>query len=331
MSTTIVENSTRLTDTVMTTMTVRHKRKVADDIYLFELVPPVGQNLAPFNAGSHVVIVTPSGLTRRYSLCNAPSQTDAFVLAIKRDAKGYGGSVSMTDKLHEGGTVSVSLPENYFAIDDATKCALLIAGGIGITPILAMVHELTAKNIPFRVVYCSRSPETTAFVGDLSVTTLAGRVRVHHDHGDSQKSLDLKPLLAEHADGEHLYCCGPRPLMSAVRDLSRHWPSATVHFEDFGTSEPPTQQSADKAFSVKLVKKGITVPVPVGTTILEALRGVGIALPSSCESGTCGSCRTGLIGGEADHRDFVLDEDEYDKEIMICVSRAKTAELELDI
>ncbi len=331
MSTTILENSPGSTDTVMTIMTVRHKRKVADDIYLFELVPPVGQSLASFNAGSHVVIVTPSGLTRRYSLCNAPSQTDAFIVAIKRDAKGDGGSVSMTDKLHEGGTVSVSRPENYFAIDAATQSALLIAGGIGITPILAMTHELMAKNIPLRVIYCSRSPETTAFVEELSVDELVGRVLVHHDHGDLQKSLDLKPLLAEHSDGEHLYCCGPRPLMSAVRDLSRHWPSASVHFEDFGTSEPTKQQGADKAFTVKLFKKGITVPVPVGTTILEALRGAGIAVPSSCESGTCGSCRTGLIGGEADHRDFVLDEDEYEKEIMICVSRAKTAELELDI
>lgn len=331
MSTTVLNNPATSTDAVMTTMTVRHKRKVADDIYLFELAPPQGQPLAPFNAGSHVVIVTPSGLTRRYSLCNAPSQTDAYIVAIKRDAKGDGGSVSMADKLHEGGTVSVSRPENYFAIDAATKSALLIAGGIGITPILAMVYELTVKKIPFRVIYCSRSPETTAFVEELSVSELAGRVRVHHDHGDLQKSLDLKPLVAEHADGEHLYCCGPRPLMSAVRDLSRHWPSSTVHFEDFGTSEPPPQQGADKAFTVKLARKGITVPVPVGTTILDALRGAGIAVPSSCESGTCGSCRTGLLGGEADHRDFVLDEDEYDKDIMICVSRAKTAELELNI
>lgn len=331
MSTNILENSPTSTDAVMTPMTVRHKRKVADDIYLFELVPPAGHSLVPFNAGSHVVIVTPSGLTRRYSLCNAPSQKDAYIVAIKRDAKGDGGSVSMTDKLHEGGVVSVSRPENYFAIDVATHSALLIAGGIGITPILAMVHELTAKKIPFKVIYCSRSPQATAFVEELSVSELAGCVRVHHDHGEAQKSLDLKPLLADRADGEHIYCCGPRPLMSAVRDLSRHWPSSTVHFEDFGTSEPLPKQGADKAFTVKLARRGITVPVPIGTTILDALRSCGIAMPSSCESGTCGSCRTGLLTGEADHRDFVLDEDDYEREIMICVSRAKTAELELDI
>ncbi|MDO9402953.1 MAG: PDR/VanB family oxidoreductase [Polaromonas sp.] len=331
MNTPVLEKPESPADALMTAMTVRHKRKVADDIFLFELAPPAGQQVMPFNAGSHVVIVTPSGLTRRYSLCNSPAQTDAYVVAIKRDAKGLGGSISMADRLHEGDTVSVSRPENYFAVDPATRSALLIAGGIGITPILAMVHELTAQGIAFRVIYCSRSPETTAFAEELSVEGLVDRVRLHHDHGDVQKSLDLKPLLADHAEGEHLYCCGPRPLMAAVRDLSRHWPSGTVHFEDFGTSEPVTPPGADRAFTVKLARKGITVPVPVGTTILEALRGCGIAVPSSCESGTCGSCRTGLLSGEADHRDFVLDEDEYDREIMICVSRAKTAELELDI
>ncbi len=315
----------------MLALTVRHKKLVAQDIALFELAPQAGQNLPPFEPGAHVVVVTPSGLTRRYSLCNAPTQCDAYVIAVKRDAKGDGGSISMVDGLAVGGQVSVSQPENYFPLSGEGKSYVLIAGGIGITPILSMMHALLARKVDFKLIYCSRSPETTAFIEELAAPELAGRVLIHHDYGDSQKSLDLSPLLAERAGDAHLYCCGPRPLMSAVRKMTRHWTSSAVHFEDFGTSEPPPQQAADKPFSVRLARQGITVLVPAGVSILEALRGRGLTVPSSCESGTCGSCRIGLLSGIAEHRDFVLDEDDHDKEIMICVSRAKSGDLELDL
>lgn len=319
------------TEALMMSLTVCRKKWLAHDIVLFELVPPAGRVLPPFEPGAHVVVVTPGGLTRRYSLCNSPSQKNVYAIAIKRDANGDGGSVSMVDGLDAGDEISVSKPENYFPLSDEANHCVLIAGGIGITPILSMVHALRARKADFKLIYCSRSPETTAFLEELSAPELAGRVLIHHDHGDSAKSLDLAPLLAARADGAQLYCCGPRPLMRAVREMSRHWPSSAVHFEDFGTSEPAPQQGADKPFSVKLARQGITVPVPAGVTILDALRGRGVTVPSSCESGTCGSCRTGLLSGVAEHRDFVLDEDSYDKEIMICVSRAQSAELVLDL
>lgn len=319
-------------EAMMLLMQVTHKKEIAHEIVLFRLACVEPQRLPSFSAGSHVVVITPSGLTRRYSLCNGPHERDIFVIAVKRDEYGDGGSISMVDGLQVGDRLSVSHPENYFPLSGDAQSCLLIAGGIGITPILSMAHELLHTNIDFKMIYCCRSPETTAFMSELSAPELAGRVLIHHDHGDTVLSLDLAPLLQAPADGAHLYCCGPRPLMQSIRDLTRHWPSGTVHFEDFGTGRPPAEdEHQDREFSVRLSRMGITVKVPAGMSILEALRRRGITVPSSCESGTCGSCRTVLLSGVADHRDFVLDEDEYDKEIMICVSRAKAAELELDL
>ena len=330
MSTVIESNE--LVEATMLSMRVRQKKLIAHETVLFELASNDAQSLPPFSAGSHVVVITPNGLTRRYSLCNAPSERETFVIAVKRDAQGDGGSISMVDDLMVGDRLSVSHPENYFPLSGDAESCVLVAGGIGITPILAMVRELLDRNIDFKVIYCTRSPETTAFIPELSALGLVDRIVIHHDHGDRTQSLDLAPLLAERPQGAHLYCCGPRPLMQAVRDLTRHWPSEAVHFEDFGTSVHPAQeQEQDREFSVRLARQGTTVSVPVGVSILEALRRRGIAVPSSCESGTCGSCRTRLLSGVAEHRDFVLDEDAYDKEIMICVSRAKSEALELDL
>ena len=253
------------------------------------------------------------------------------MIAIKRDANGDGGSVSLVDQVAEGDSLSVSAPENYFALADEAKSCVLIAGGIGITPILAMVHHLTATERDFKLIYCTRSPETTAFIAELSVPELAGRVLIHHDHGERDRSLDLRRCWPSLPRAATSYCCGPRPLMQGVREMTRHWPAGTVHFEDFGTSAPPPQQAPDGTFTVHLAKKGIDVAVPPGVSILEALRQCGVAVPSSAQAGTCGSCRTRLVSGEAEHRDFVLDDDEHATDIMICVSRAKSKVLTLDI
>jgi phthalate 4,5-dioxygenase reductase subunit len=314
----------------MMSLKVLRKTGIAQDIFLFELVRPDHSALPPFSAGSHLLLLTPNGLSRRYSLCNAPSERERYVIAVKRDAAGGGGSVSMVDEIEAGDRLDVSPPMNYFPLATEATSHLLIAGGIGITPMLSMMHELSAKNADFQLVYCTRSPETTAFLDELSAPELARRVLVHHDHGDRERSLALGPIVATRAGATHLYCCGPRPLMQAVRDLTRHWPHEAVHFEDFGTSAHP-EQNGEKMFSVRLARSGITVDVPASVSILAALRDRGISVPSSCESGTCGSCRTTLLSGVAEHRDFVLDDDEQDKEIMICVSRAQSAELVLDL
>ena len=197
-----------------------------------------------------------------------------------------------------------------------------VAAIVGITPLLSMVHELQARQADFQLIYCARFPENTAFLDQLATPALADKVHVHHSHGDPARSFAIEPLLANHVEGTHLYCCGPRRLMQAVRAASKHWPAGTVHLEDFGSSEDP-KAAGDRAFAVHLAHSKITVGVPADVSILEALRSRGVPAPSSCESGTCGSCRTRLLAGKADHRDYVLDDEEHDTDIMICVSRAE--------
>jgi phthalate 4,5-dioxygenase reductase subunit len=309
---------------------VNRKTLAAQDIALFELTHPDQQPLPGFTAGAHVCVMTPGGLLRRYSLCNPPSECDRYLIAVKRDAEGGGGSVSMVDELAAGDLLQVSLPENYFPLVEDAAHYLLIAGGIGITPILSMVHELRARNADFQLVYCSRMPETTAFLDQLSALDLAGRITVHHDHGDPARSLAIDRIIADQREGTHVYCCGPRGLMQGVRELTGEWPSSNVHFEDFGTSGH-ADAGGEKPFSVRLARTNVSFRVDPGVSILEAMRERGLEAPSSCESGTCGSCRTRLLSGVAEHRDFVLDDDEHDSQIMICVSRAQSDELVLDL
>ena len=312
---------------------VRAKDTVAPGIERFVLEHADAEPLPPFTAGSHVVVVTPRGLSRRYSLCNAPGERDRYVIAVKREPAGEGGSASMVDDVRPDTRLEISPPYNYFPLAEDASSHLLIAGGIGITPILAMARELAARGADFRLEYCTPSPGVTAFRDELAGADWSGRVRFHHDAGVPPPELPFAALLRERRGETHVYCCGPRGLMNAVRRATSHWPSGAVHFEDFGTSTDPLVEhgSAEGAFDVRLARSERTVRVPAGVSILEALRREGLEVPSSCESGTCGTCRTRLVEGVADHRDYVLDEDEQRDHIMICVSRARSPRLVLDL
>jgi phthalate 4,5-dioxygenase reductase subunit len=222
----------------------------------------------------------------------------------------------------------VAPPVNDFGLPPRAQDFLFIAGGIGITPIMAMIREVLRQGKRFRLFYCSRSPETTAFLDELSAPEFMDQVTIHYDQGDPARSLDLKPVLAERKNREHLYCCGPRPLMEAVRNMTDHWSSTAVHFEAF--SEAETHKPTDKPFKLRLARSGEVLDVPTTKTILEVLRDRGLEVPSSCETGTCGTCRTKMLAGEADHRDLVLAENERADTIMICVSRAKRDEITID-
>ena len=308
---------------------VTRAEKIADGIHLFEMRRRDGSDLPAFTAGSHINLRVPNGLIRKYSLCSDPAQRDSYSVAIKREDAGRGGSIYLVDNTKVGDEWMISAPDNAFALPQRGDHYIFIAGGIGITPFMAMVHAL--KHDPakkYKLYYCSRTPEMTAFREQLSAPEYKGKVFIHYDNGDPSQSLDLWPIVEERKNREHLYCCGPRGLMQAVRDVTGHWSSAAIHFEAF--SDADARRADDKAFTVKLASTGEVIEVPVGTTILEAMRAKGHDVPSSCESGTCGTCRTKLISGEADHRDLVLTESERDSQIMICVSRAKTPELVID-
>lgn len=311
-------------------LVVRRKLALAADIFGFELAAPDGAPLPDYPPGAHIVVATPSGQKRRYSLCDAPGVRSHYFIAVKREANGRGGSLSFTTQVAEGDLVDIEGPGNDFPMAPGTpKRTRFVAGGIGITPIRSMILDLEKRGrTDWTLHYLARTPESTAFRDEFLDTRYAGRVTIHHDGGDPAKAFDLWPIL-EVQDGAHLYCCGPRGLMDSVRDMTGHWSDGAVRFEDFGAVQ--ADATADAAFEVRLARLGKRVTVPPGVSILDALRKAGISLPSSCESGSCGTCRTPLLEGEADHRDFVLLDDERDSAIMICVSRAKSPSLTLDI
>ncbi len=307
---------------------VTRNERIAEGIYLFELVDSGGATLPPFSAGSHIAIRTPNGLLRKYSLCNDPAERNRYQVAVKREANDRGGSSNLIDSVKPGDELTVEPPVNDFGLPPRAQDFLFVAGGIGITPIMAMIRQLMAEGKRFRLFYCTRSPETTAFRDELSSPAFKASVTIHYDHGDPSCSLDLKPILAERQNREHLYCCGPRPLMEAVRQMTDHWSAAAVHFEAFSDAE--THKATDIAFKVKLAHTGDVLEVPADKTILDVLRAHGLVVPSSCETGTCGTCKTKLLAGEADHRDLYLPEHDKPNHIMICVSRAKTGEITID-
>ena len=282
---------------------------VAENIRRFELSPDFGVSLPKFSAGAHITIETPSKERRDYSLINSTDTSGVYSIAVKREADGDGGSRSMHDHVKVGAVLRISSPRNYFELAADAQSFLLIAGGIGITPILAMARQLTEEGRPFRVIYLTRSEATTAFADELRSGPFAGRAQIHHDQGKPENALNLAPMLDGRSDGLHLYCCGPLGLMKAVRGLAADWPPGTVHFEDFGSNDQAVLDR-DEAFEVELGSSGSVIEVAKGETIVQALERGGVHTATSCESGTCGTCMTKLLSGDADHRDLVLSESE---------------------
>jgi phthalate 4,5-dioxygenase reductase subunit len=297
---------------------------------MFELRDPSGSELPAFTPGAHITVTAPSGQKRRYSLCNGCHERDRYVIAIKQEKEGRGGSLSFTQGVSEGDSVPVEPPANDFEMSSREPASyIFIAGGIGITPIRSMIlHLVRSKKTNFRLYYITRTPAMMAFRNELSAPEFDKKVVLHHDNGQLDQAYDLWPVLEEH-HGAHLYCCGPRGLMDAVRDMTGHWPDSAVHFEDFVGAV--SNRPEDVSFNVRLAESGQAYEVAAGVSILDTLRKHGHTLASSCESGTCGTCRTRWVNGEPEHRDLVLSDKERQREIMICVSRSKTPELTLDI
>ena len=314
---------------------VRVARKAVEalDICSFELVAADGRPLPPFSAGSHVDVQLPGGLTRQYSLANDPTESHRYLIAVLRDAASRGGSAAMHDAVHEGDTLTISAPKNHFPLaHDATR-HLLLAGGIGVTPILCMAERLAVTGADFEMHYCTRSRSRTAFHERIRASGFAGRVHFHFDDGDAAQRLDLAALLAAPAPGTHLYVCGPRGFMDAVLGSARAggWPEASLHVEYFNAEV--TSHDADAPFEVQLASSGRVVVVPRERTVVQALADAGVEVPTSCEQGVCGTCLTRVLSGVPDHRDLYLTPDEQaaNDQFTPCCSRAKTPRLVLDL
>jgi ferredoxin-NADP reductase len=311
---------------------VRSITYLAEAINGYELVDPRGRDLPRFAAGSHIAVRLGGGLLRDYSLCNDPAERRRYCIAVLRERNGA-GSRQLHETVRVGDPVEVSLPRNNFPLAEGAERHLFLAGGIGITPIMAMIAELRRRGAEFLLHYCTRSPEATAFREELDLLAAQGRVRFHHDGGDPTRGLDIAASLRNPQPGTHLYYCGPAGMMTAAAAAAAHWPPGTVHCEYFTgpAARPPQPLTEDRAFRVRLIRSGGEYEVPPGETIIDVLRRHGVTVRTSCELGYCGACLTPYRAGEPDHRDPILSAKDRERYVLICCSRAKTPVLELEL
>lgn len=311
---------------------VVRREQVAQEVTLIELAPAEDHPLPAFTAGAHITLHTNAGM-RQYSLCNGPDERDFFRIAVRLEAEGRGGSRQVVESLTEGAITQVSGPFNHFPLDDDDSYPLLIAAGIGITPMLAMALECQAQGRPYELHYAGRASQHMAFLA-LVREQLAQTSRLYAADLEDGSRMQLQQVIPDPASGRHLYVCGPASLIDDACSVARAkgWPEHRIHFERFH-GEQPVQQDGDMPFTVQIQSTGQCITVAAEETVAQALERSGVYLNMSCGSGVCGSCRTGVISGEVDHRDYFYSPQEQaeNKEFTPCCSRARSAKLVLDL
>jgi vanillate O-demethylase ferredoxin subunit len=302
----------------------------AADIRSIELVGADGKPLKPFDAGAHIDVYL-GELTRQYSLINTTDTDGSYRIAIKLEPNSRGGSQFM-HALAEGETLKIGLPRNNFALHPGATHSVLLAGGIGITPLLGMAYQLQARDKSFSFDYFARSDDPVAFAEEIRGTALAPRTRFHLGLTTEAVQRALATQLDTVPPNAHVYTCGPGPFMQAVREAAATKPGLVLHLEYF-VAEPPAQDLTAGSFRVKLAKSGTTIRVDASETIVEALRAAGIEVETSCEQGVCGTCLTTVLVGRPAHHDVILTEEEQKAgdRMLLCVSRSLDAELVLDL
>lgn len=303
----------------------------AEGVLSVELVRTDGGALPAFEAGAHVDLHLPTAqgtLVRSYSLSNAPGETHRYVLGIGRDRASRGGSRWVHEHLRPGAMLAVSGPRNHFRLNEAAPRFALVAGGIGVTPILAMARRLAALGRPVSLFYAVRSREAAAYLGELQALVPGLTLHVDAEAGGPP---DLQAWLAPLPRDSGVYCCGPAPMLDAFERAAAALGLADAHIERFAAA--PDTAEATVACTVVLEKTGRAVEVAAGTSILDALLAAGLDLPYSCKEGVCGSCETRVLAGEIDHRDGLLSATEKARGdvMMICVSGCKGSRLVLDL
>jgi ferredoxin-NADP reductase len=322
-------------ETGLLSLLVRQIRFEAVGINSYELVDPDRENLPAWGAGSHLDIHLPGGLIRQYSLCGDPADRTKYVIAVLKERTGRGGSRLLHETLQVQNTVDVSPPRNNFSIVPRATRHILIGGGIGITPLKAMAHDLVAAKREFSLHYCAKTPQHAAFRDELDAF---GATEFHYDGGNPSGRLDIATLLKSHVEGTHVYYCGPSGFMAACATATAHWPRAAVHSEYFETPvSPPATAPADagetavRTFAVEIASTGALFDIPADRSIADVLGDAGIVIETSCVSGLCGTCRVKYLDGTVDHRDFILSDDERQDHLTACVSRASSSRLLLDL
>ncbi len=310
-------------------MRVAGIRDESDRIRSFTLVHQTRPELPPFTAGAHVTVLLPNGMRRSYSLCSDPADASHYRLGVLREESGLGGSRAMHD-LRPGDRIFVSHPANHFPLAPDAAFHLLIAGGIGVTPMLAMVHALKAAGRGFRLHYCARQRADMAFAEEL-LRLCEGDEIVLHESREAGSRLDIAAALANALPGSHVYCCGPPRLMNAVTAAARAaaFADGAVHVEHF-EGVPADQRRRGAPFQIEIKSTGQVFDVPENKSALEVLRENDIVVDAVCEGGVCGTCRVKYVAGEPIHRDLALRVEERVHTVLVCVSRAAT-KLVLDL
>ncbi|MSP94115.1 MAG: oxidoreductase [Alphaproteobacteria bacterium] len=299
----------------------------ARDTNLYTFKRPDGGALPGASPGAHVGVILPNGIERQYSLVRAAPELSEYTVGVKRDANSRGGSVFMHDQLKVGSKVTILPPRNNFPLKEDAAHSVLVAGGIGITPIYCMVQRLIALGRPWELYYSCRSRMDTAFLQELSKHPSA---HFHFDDEEGGKFLQVASIVEKLPKHAHLYCCGPAPMLAGFEAATVHWPSEQIHVEYF---TPKFAAAQEGGFVVELARSKRELTVPPGKSILQMVREAGIQVPHSCEEGVCGACETRVISGTPDHRDTILTEQERKDSatMMICCSGSKTPRLVLDI
>ena len=308
--------------------TLKHEAK---DIISVELRPVHGEFPA-FEAGAHIDLHLPNGMLRSYSLVNDSKERHRYVLGVLKDQKSRGGSRCVHEQLRVGMVLTISAPRNHFALHEEAKHSILIAGGIGVTPVLCMAKRLKDLGRSFEFIYLARSRAHAAFMSE--VESLGAPVTWHFD--DEQGGApDLNALLAQRKSDAHthLYACGPAVMLDAFEAACKNWGHANAHIERFAAVEVAASEQAKRQFVVELRQSGIQFEVTPDTDLHQCLIQHHANVPFSCEEGICGSCETRVLEGEVDHRDSVLTpvEREQNKVMMVCVSGCKSERLVLDL
>lgn len=319
------------------TMEVALRRITAEakDINSYEFVSLTGEDLPAFTAGAHIDVYVAPGVIRQYSLCNDSAERQRYVIAVLKDSQGRGGSTELHNAFKVQDVITISRPRNNFELNRGAAHTILLAGGIGITPLKSMAHELESQGASFELHYCTRTPQSTAFTQDSDVCRwlAEGKLKVHWDQGNPEQGLNLPGLLAKVPEGTHVYYCGPSGFMQACQQASAHWPQECVHYEHFKApvSEKGMTTHTNEEYSVRIASTGQLITVSSNEPLTESLQKAGITIPTSCVSGLCGTCTVRYLEGEVDHQDYILGSDEQKQFLTACVSHAKTELLVLDL
>ncbi len=316
---------------------VKTIRFETDDVISIELNPLGASPLPPFGAGDHIDLKLPNGLTKSYSLMNNPTESGRYVLGILKDPQSRGGSKWLHEQLRVGMHLEISAPSNNFPLQENAKHTLLIAGGIGVTPIIAMAHRLKALKASFEIIYAAKSKRSAPF--QEAISSFGVPVHWHFDD-EASGPPDLHPLIQERVqkaacsrDECQLYACGPEPMLNAFLNACKDLSLKNANIERFKPVEVLASAQIKRAYTVVLKKSNKTIEVTPEMSLLQALRHHDIEVDTSCEEGVCGACETRVLSGEPEHLDCVLSDQEREKNtvMMVCVSGCKSERLELDL